>query len=179
MVMLRDEHGGIRARESHMKTVNRFVCLIVLVAAAAILAPSPSLAVGCADWVQTSVHTTGTYLPAEQAYARPFAFGLTFDCNGSPVTLTVQRAMGGLPVCEARQSVEVVGTLSVSSKLMGSVYQIIDPTSVKCLTTASSGPSAAERPPVTPPVQVTPPARAETPRAETPSPPAKALGPSA
>ena len=175
-----DEHGGSRARERLMKASNLSLrCLIVLVVAAAILAPSPSLAVGCADWVQRSVHTTGTYVPAEQAYARPFAFGLTFDCNGSPVTLTVQRAMGGLPVCEARQSVEVVGTLSMSSKLMGSVYQIIDPTSVRCLTTAArSEPSAAERPAVTP-VQVTPPARAEVPRAEAPSPPAKALGPSA
>jgi len=154
-------------------------CLIVVVVVAAVLAPSPSLAVGCADWVQRSVHTTGTYVPAEEAYARPFAFGLAFDCNGSPVTLTVQHAMGGLPVCEARQSVEVVGTLSVSSKLMGSVYQIIDPTSVRCLATARSGTSAAERPAVTPPVQVTPPARAEAPRADAPSPSAKALGPSA
>ena len=175
-----DEHGGSRARERLMKSSNLSLpCLIVLVVVFAILAPSPSLAVGCADWVQRSVHTTGTYVPAEEAYARPFAFGLTFDCNGSPVTLTVQRAMGGLPVCEARQSVEVVGTLSMSSKLMGSVYQIIDPTSVRCLTTARSEPSAAERPAVAPPVQVTPPARAEAPRADAPSPPAKALGPSA
>ena len=180
MVTLADEQGGIRARERHMKALNLSARrLIVLVVAAAILAPPPSLAVGCADWVQTSVHTTGTYVPAEEAYARPFAFGLSFDCNGSPVTLTVQRAMGGLPICEARQSVEVVGTLSVSSKLMGSVYQIIDPTSVRCLTTAPSGPSAAERPTVTPPVQVTPPARAEAPRADAPSAPAKGLGPSA
>src|SRR5262245_47411583 len=87
--------------------------------------------------------------------------------------------MGGLPICEARQSVEVVGTLSVSSKLMGSVYQIIDPTSVKCLTTARSGPSAAEPPAVAPPVEVTPPARAEAARADAPSAPARALGPSA
>src|SRR5499425_2438542 len=164
-----------RARERLMKASNlSLLCLPVLVVVAAILAPFPSLAVGCADWVQKSVHTTGTYLPAEQAYARPFAFGLTFDCNGSPVTLTVQRSMGGLPVCEARQSVEVVGTLSMSSKLMGSVYQIIDPASVRCLTTARSEPSAAERPAVTPPVQVTPPTQADA-----PSSPAKALGPSA
>lgn len=180
MVTLGDEKGSIRARECLMKASNLAVRhLIMLAVAVAILAPRPSLAVGCADWVQTSVHTTGTYVPAEQAYARPFAFGLSFDCNGSPVTLTVQRAMGGLPICEARQSVEVVGTLSVSSKLMGSVYQIIDPTSVKCLTTARSGPSAAERPATAPPVQVAPPARAEAPRADASSPPPKALGPSA
>src|SRR5262249_34806171 len=152
MVTLGDEEGSIRARECLMKASNLAVRhLIMLAVAVAILAPRPSLAVGCADWVQTSVHTTGTYVPVEQAYARPFAFGLSFDCNGSPVTLTVQRAMGGLPICEARQSVEVVGTLSVSSKLMGSVYQIIDPTSVKCLTTARSGPSAAEQPVTAPP----------------------------
>jgi hypothetical protein len=180
MVTLGDEKGSIRARECLMKASNLAVRhLIMLAVAVAILAPRPSLAVGCADWVQTSVHTTGTYVPAEQAYARPFAFGLSFDCNGSPVTLTVQRAMGGLPICEARQSVEVVGTLSVSSKLMGSVYQIIDPTSVKCLTTARSGPSAAERPATAPPVQVAPPARAEAPRADASSPPPMALGPSA
>jgi len=180
MVTLGDEKGSIRARECLMKASNLAVRhLIMLAVAVAILAPRPSLAVGCADWVQTSVHTTGTYVPAEQAYARPFAFGLSFDCNGSPVTLTVQRAMGGLPICEARQSVEVVGTLSVSSKLMGSVYQIIDPTSVKCLTTTRSGPSAAERPATAPPVQVAPPARAEAPRADASSPPPKALGPSA
>jgi len=180
MVTLGDEKGSIRARECLMKASNLAVRhLIMLAVAVAILAPRPSLAVGCADWVQTSVHTTGTYVPAEQAYARPFAFGLSFDCNGSPVTLTVQRAMGGLPICEARQSVEVVGTLSVSSKLMGSVYQIIDPTSVKCLTTTRSGPSAAEQPVTAPPVQVAPPARAEAPRADASSPPPKALGPSA
>jgi len=180
MVTLGDEQGGIRARECLMKASNLSRRqLIVLVVVAMIPAPQPSLAVGCADWVQTSVHTTGTYVPAEQAYARPFAFGLSFDCNGSPVTVTVQRAMGALPVCEARQSVEVVGTLSVSSKLMGSVYQIIDPTSVKCLTTARSGPSAAEPPAVAPPVEVTPPARAEAARADAPSAPARALGPSA
>ena len=180
MVTIGDETGSIRARESLMKASNLAVRhLIMLAVAVAILAPRPSLAVGCADWVQTSVHTTGTYVPAEQAYARPFAFGLSFDCNGSPVTLTVQRAMGGLPICEARQSVEVVGTLSVSSKLMGSVYQIIDPMSVKCLTTTRSGPSAAEQPVTAPPVQVAPPARAEAPRADASSPPPKALGPSA
>ena len=180
MVTLGDEEGSICARECLMKASNLAVRhLIMLAVAVAILAPQPSLAVGCADWVQTSVHTTGTYVPAEQAYARPFAFGLSFDCNGSPVTLTVQRAMGGLPICEARQSVEVVGTLSVSSKLMGSVYQIIDPTSVTCLTTARSGPSAAERPATAPPVQVAPSARAEAPRADASSPPPKALGPSA
>ena len=180
MVTLGDEQDGIRARECLMNASNLTVRhLIVLVVVAVILAPQPTLAVGCADWVQTSVHATGTYFPAEEAYARPFAFALSFDCNGNPVTLTVQRAIGGLPVCEARQSVEVVGTLSVSSKLMGSVYQIIDPTSVRCLTTARSGPSAPERPAVAPPVQVTPPARAEAPRPDASSPPAKALGPSA
>jgi len=180
MVTLGDAERGIRARECLMNASNLSGRrLIVLVVVAVILAPQPTLAAGCADWVQTSVHATGTYFPAEEAYASPFAFALSFDCNGNPVTLTVQRAIGGLPVCEARQSVEVVGTLSVSSKLMGSVYQIIDPTSVRCLTTARSGPSAPERPAVAPPVQVTPPARAEAPRADAPSPPAKALGPSA
>jgi len=113
MVALGDERDSIRARECLMNASNLSVRstlvgalrhLIVLVAITGILAPQPSLAVGCADWVQTSVHATGTYVPAEEAYGRPFAFALSFDCNGSQVTVTVQRATGGLPVCEARQS---------------------------------------------------------------------------
>jgi hypothetical protein len=149
-------------------------CLIALVSVVMALVPQPSQAAGCADWLQKPLRATGTYFPAEEAYARSFVFAMLFDCNGSQVTVTVQRPTGRLPVCEARQQVEVVGTLSMSTKLIGSYYQIDDPRSVTCLTVARAGPSAAERPAAAPPVQAEPAARAEAPR-----PQARALGSSA
>lgn len=143
--------------------------LIALVSLVMALVPQPSQAAGCADWLQKPLRATGTYYPAEEAYARSFVFAMLFDCNGSQVTVTVQRPTGRLPVCEAQQQVEVVGTLSVSSKLIGSYYQIIDPTSVTCLTVARAGPSAAEPPAAAAaPVQAGPAPRAGTPRAEAP-----------
>src|ERR1700675_3321937 len=149
-------------------------CLIVLFSVVMALMPRPSQAAGCADWLQTPIRATGTYFPAEEAYARSFVFAMLFDCNGSQVTVTVQRPTGRLPVYEARQQVEVVGTLSVSTKLIGSYYQINDPTSVTCLTVARAGPSTAEPPAAAPPVPAGPASRAEAPR-----PQARALGSSA
>ncbi len=154
-------------------------CLIALLSVVMALVPQPSQAAGCADWLQKPIRATGTYFPAEEAYARSFVFAMLFDCNGSQVTVTVQRPTGRLPVCEARQQVEVVGTLSMSTKLIGSYYQIDDPTSVTCLTVAQAGPSAAGRPAAVPPVQAGPAARAEAPRAEAPRAQARALGSSA
>ena len=109
--------------------LRRFIALCSVVLALA-LAPRPSQAAGCADWLQKPLRATGTYFPAEEAYARAFVFAMLLDCNGSQVTVTVQRPTGRLPVCEARQPVEVAGTLSLSTKLIGSYYQIDDPTSV-------------------------------------------------
>src|SRR5215470_20102146 len=152
--------------------------LIAVVAFALALVPQPSRAAGCADWVQTSIHATGTYFPAEEAYARAFVFAMLFDCNGSQVTVTVQRPTGRLPRCEAQQQVEVTGTLSLSSKLIGSYYQIIDPTSVTCLTAAQVPPKATTPPLPAPPVQTEPTPRPAAPRAAAPSPQARALGPS-
>jgi hypothetical protein len=140
------------------------------------LVPQPSQAAGCADWLQKPLRATGTYYPAEEAYARSFVFAMLFDCNGSQVTVTVQRPTGRLPVCEAQQQVEVVGTLSVSSKLIGSYYQINDPTSVTCLTVARAGPGAAERPAAAAPGQAGPAPRGETPRAEAPRAEASSAG---
>ena len=155
-------------------TVGALRCLIALVSVVLALVPQPSQAAGCADWLQKPIRATGTYFPAEEAYGRSFVFAMLFDCNGSQVTVTVQRPTGRLPVCEARQYVEVVGTLSLSTKLIGSYYQINDPTSVTCLTGTRAGPNAAERPAAAPPVQAGPAARAEAPRAQ-----ARALGSSA
>jgi hypothetical protein len=167
--------------DPHMTSgqVGALSCLIALVTVVMTLVPQPSQAAGCADWLQTRIRATGTYFPVEEAYARAFVFAMLFDCNGSQVTVTVQRPTGRLPVCEARQQVEVAGTLSVSSKLIGSYYQINDPTSVTCLTVARAGPSAAEQPAAAPPVQAGPTPRAEAPRADTPRAQARALGPSA
>jgi hypothetical protein len=147
--------------------------LIALAVAVMVLVPQPSHAAGCADLLQKPIRATGTYFPAEDAYARSFVFAMLFDCNGSQVTVTVQRPTGRLPVCEARQQVEVAGTLSVSTKLIGSYYQINDPTSVTCLTVARAGP-APERPAAAAPTQAEPAGRAEAPR-----PQARALGSSA
>jgi hypothetical protein len=175
----------------HMKSgrVGALRPLIALLSLVMALVPQPSQAAGCADWLQKPLRATGTYYPAEEAYARSFVFAMLFDCNGSQVTVTVQRPTGRLPVCEAQQQVEVVGTLSVSSKLIGSYYQINDPTSVTCLAVARAGPSGAQLPAAAAPVQAGPAPRAETPRAEAlraeapsagvPSAQAKTLGSSA
>jgi hypothetical protein len=154
-------------------------CFIALVSVLMALVPQPSQAAGCADWLQKPLRATGTYFPAEEAYARPFVFAMLFDCNGSEVTATVQRPTGRLPVCEARQHVEVVGTLSMSTKLIGSYYQITDPTSVTCVPVARAGPSAAERPAAALPAQAVPAAPAEAPRADAPRAQARTLGSSA
>ncbi len=175
--------GGARHRERimndstpHAKSerVGVLRWLIALFSVVMVLVPQPSQAAGCADWLQKPIRATGTYFPSEEAYARSFVFAMLFDCNGSQVTVTVQRPTGRLPVCEARQQVEVVGTLSLSTKLIGSYYQIIDPTSVTCLAVARAGPSAAERPAAAPPIQAEPAARGEVAR-----PQARALGSSA
>jgi len=154
-------------------------CLIALFSVVTALVPQPSQAAGCADWLQKPIRATGTYFPADEAYGRPFVFAMLFDCNGSQVTVTVQRPTGRLPVCEAQQQVEVVGTLSTSTKLIGSYYQIIDPTSVTCLAVARAAPSVAERAAAAPLVQAVPAAPAEAPRTEIPRVQARALGPSA
>lgn len=178
-----DHEAGARHRArimndstQHAKSgrVGALRCLIALVSVVMALIPQPSQAAGCADLLQKPIRATGTYFPAEEAYARSFVFAMLFDCNGSQVTVTVQRATGRLPVCEARQQVEVAGTLTLSTKLIGSYYQINDPTSVTCLAVARAEPSATERPAAAPPGQAGPAARAEAPR-----PQARALGSSA
>jgi len=142
-----------------IKRVSALIGLIALFSAVMAVEPRPSQAAGCADWLQKPVRATGTYFPAEEAYARPFVFAMLFDCNGSQVTVTVQRPTGRLPVCGAQQQVEVAGTLSLSTKLIGSYYQINDPTSVTCLQVARAEPSAAQRAPSAPPVPPVSPGR--------------------
>src|SRR5712692_4720686 len=75
------------------------------------MASRPSLAAGCDEWLGQTIRLAGTYVPTENAYARPFVFAMLLDCKGTREVVTVQRSTGNLPVCEARQSVEVVGKL--------------------------------------------------------------------
>ena len=65
----------------------------------------------CDQWVRKIVRATGAYLPAEEAYSRPFVFALSLDCDGARERVTVQRGTGHLPICQRGQSVEVEGKL--------------------------------------------------------------------
>lgn len=86
----------------------------------------------CDPWLHKTVRATGDYVPAEEAYARSFVFGLSLDCNGARERVTVQRPTGRLPVCRSGQKVEVVGKLIWNSTLITGHYEINDPSSVAC-----------------------------------------------
>jgi hypothetical protein len=105
-----------------------FAALFCLVAL-----PLPARAAGaCDEWLRDTVRATGTYLPAEEPYSRPFVFALSLDCNGTRERVTVQRPTGHLPVCQRGQQVEVVGKLIWNKSLVAGHYEINDPTSVTC-----------------------------------------------
>ena len=57
----------------------------------------------CDQWLRQTVQATGTYLPAEELYSRPYVFALDLDCNGHVERVTVARGTGNLPICEAGQ----------------------------------------------------------------------------
>ena len=78
------------------------------------------------------MRATGTYLPAEEPYARPFVFAMSFNCRGTRERVTVQRPTGGLPVCRNGQQVEVLGTLVWNHFLVAGHYEINKPASVIC-----------------------------------------------
>ena len=86
----------------------------------------------CDQWLRMTVRATGAYLPAEEAYSRPFVFALGLDCNGTRERVTVQRPTGNLPVCQRGQAVEVVGKLIWNKALVAGHYEINDPISVTC-----------------------------------------------
>jgi hypothetical protein len=182
-------HSAYVMNDSDSHTIFQQGCTLrggvaLVIVALALALPQAGHAAGCADWVQKPLRATGTYFPAEEVYARSFVFAMLFDCNGSQVTVTVQRPTGRLPVCEAQQQVEVEGMLSVSSRLIGSYYQIIDPARVTCLTGAQAGAIASKPPAATPPVGAPPvaasaPQSGTTQRAEAPRMQAKAFGPTA
>ncbi len=157
------DHWKSHARIGKAGALRHLIALFGVVIA---LVPQPSQAAGCADWLDKTIRATGTYVPTGEAYSRPFVFAMLFDCNGTQVTVTVQRPTGTLPLCEARQQVEVVGTLILNKRLVDAHYEINDPSSVTCLPVARGGPSAPERHEAAPSVQTGPAAGTELPRAQ-------------
>jgi hypothetical protein len=86
----------------------------------------------CDQWLRQTVQATGTYLPAEELYSRPYVFALDLDCNGHVERVTVARGTGNLPICEAGQKVEVTGRLIWNRALVAGHYEINNPQSVLC-----------------------------------------------
>jgi hypothetical protein len=116
----------------------------------AALAPEPSpAAAACDDWLRQTVRVTGSYVPVEEAYSRPFVFAMLLDCHGATEAVTVQRATASLPVCAPGQAVEVVGKLIWNKALVDGHYEINDPSSVTCNPPAASllGPDSGKRGP--------------------------------
>ncbi len=109
-----------------MRYVLAALCCLVALASRA------QAAGACDPWLRKTVRATGAYLPAEEAYSRPFVFALNLDCNGKQERVTVQRPTGNLPVCQSGRPVEVVGKLTWSKSLFDSHYEINDPAQVTC-----------------------------------------------
>ena len=86
----------------------------------------------CDQWLKQTVQATGTYLPAEEPYSRPYVFALDLDCNGHVERVTVARGTGNLPICEAGRPVEVTGRLVWNRALVAGHYEINNPQSVLC-----------------------------------------------
>ncbi len=165
--------GETRFPGNHRALISTVKHLIALFCFTVALAPQPSQAAGCDDWLRKTIHVTGTYVPTGETYSRPYAFAMLLDCHGTRATVTVQRPTGNLPVCEARQQVEVVGTLIWNRALVDGHYEINDPSSVTCLPVAQAAPLAPEPQTAAPPVQTGPPAGTKLPRAQV-----RAVGPS-
>ena len=140
-------------------------------------APQPARAAACDEWLDQTTHFTGTYTPVSQEYARPFVFAMVLDCKGTKQVVTVQRPTGGLPTCEARQQVEVVGKLIWNRSLVEGHFEINEPSSVTCLAAAPTLAKTPELREISPPAQATPPVQAAPPvRTETPRAQASAIG---
>jgi hypothetical protein len=106
--------------------------LLAALCGVVVLAPTARATGTCDQWLRMTVRATGNYLPAEEAYSRPYVFALSLDCNGTRQRVTVQRPTGGLPVCKPNQAVEVVGKLTWNRHYGGGHYEINDPASVTC-----------------------------------------------
>ncbi len=130
------------------------------------VSPQPARAAACDELLDQTVRVTGTYTPVAEEYARPFVFAMVLDCKGTKAVVTVQRPTGGLPVCEARQPVEVVGKLIWNRALVDGHFEMNAPSSVTCLAVAQTLTKTPEPPEIPPPAQTAPPARTEPPRAQ-------------
>ena len=160
---------------SHPAHALRYILAAVLFVVT--ILPSPSEAAACDDWLRQTGPFTGSYVPVGEPYARTFVFAMLLDCQGATEVVTVQRAIGTLPVCEARQDVEVVGKLIWNKALVQGHYEIRDPSSVTCRSVAQA--------PTTEPKTVPKPAEARPPievgravGAAPSGPPARTVGPS-
>lgn len=111
----------------------------------AAIAPPPSEAAACDEWLRQTRPFTGSYVPVGEPYARRFVFAMLLDCHGAKEVVTVQRGIGTLPVCEERQEVEVVGKLIWNRALVQGHYEIRDPSSVSCRALAQA-PSTEPKP---------------------------------
>jgi hypothetical protein len=154
-------------------SVRGVLAVIVFVTA---LAPQLSRAAGCDDGLRQPQRITGAYVPAGEPYARSFAFAMLVDCKGRKEVVTVQRAMGNLPVCEAGQEVELTGTLVWNRYLVDGHYEIKDPSGVTCRFVAQAPtPPASTKPPAVAAQSTSPPPAA--PSGSTPVPPTPAPAP--
>ncbi|MFI5342192.1 MAG: hypothetical protein ACHQ7N_20450 [Candidatus Methylomirabilales bacterium] len=145
---------------------NALLLVIAVIVFVTAVAPQPARAAACDEWLGQTVRLSGTYTPAAEAYARPFVFVMVLDCKGIKVVVTVQRPNGLLPVCEARQQVEVMGKLIWNRALVDGHFEINEPSSVTCLAVAPTLTKTPEPREISPPVQTAPPARTEPPRAQ-------------
>ncbi len=162
--------------------VRYIIAAIAAVGFALAVGPQPTAAAGCDEWLRQTVRVTGSYVPAKQAYSRPFVFAMLVDCHGSKELVTVQRPTGNFPICEPGEPVEVAGNLIWNKALVDGHYEINSPSSVTCrpvsgtaLNRAPESISASPGPaPVPPLASQKPPASVPTigsPRAESSSPP--------
>lgn len=88
---------------------------------------------GCQQWVGQTIRAQGAYFPADESYARRYAFALKMNCDGSREDIvTVQRSTGGLPICANGQPVEVIGKLTWNRALVDPHYEINSPQTVTC-----------------------------------------------
>jgi len=158
-------HSRIRFLANGLPLVIAAIVFVVAVA------PQPAPAAACDEWLGQTLRLTGTYMPTAEAYARPFVFAMALDCKGIKVVVTVQRPTGLLPVCEARQQVEVVGKLIWNKALVDGHFEINEPSSVTCLAAAPAPTKTPEPREISSHAQTAPPARTEPPRAQ-----ARAIG---
>jgi len=142
--------------------MRRVVAALVVVVA---LAPRPSAAAACDDWVRQTRSFTGSYVTAGEPYARAFVFAMLMACKGKTEVVTVQSATRRLPICSEGQPVELTGTLLWNKSLVDGHYEINDPSGVSCLGVPppATTKTAEGRAPSAPP--------APEPRAAAPSPP--------